>query len=390
MDNRASARESRHAMGWMRTRSETSGVRRSTVAAVRRLLVALAVLASGCSLASPAPRPEAPSRVVEIRVGSAHPPTRWLRPAAAAERAALDAWFRGVGPALFRGPAAPAVAGSVDSLVIVVWNVNVGGGSLERLLNDLRGGELTNGQRPGQHVLLLQEVHRAGAVPELAPQARAAERIAPPPADGERIGIDAIAERNGLFLYYVPSMRNGAWTVPSEDRGNAILSTLPLSDPVAVELPLERQRRVAITARVSGRTSDGEPWSLRLVNAHLDPVSSGRRFLRSFGAGRVHQVRHLLSALPDEGALAVGGDFNTWLGGAGEEAIALLRKRMPLPALAPTRATALAPLLLPDRVLDHLFFRLPEGWHGDYRVIDVAYGSDHRPLVGRVLLRRPQ
>jgi endonuclease/exonuclease/phosphatase family metal-dependent hydrolase len=185
-------------------------------------------------------------------------------------------------------------------------------------------------------------------------------------------------------------MRNGPSAVPAEDRGNAILSTLPLSDPVAVELPLERERRVAIGARVRGTTSDGEPWSLRLVNAHLDPVSSGRRFLRSFGAGRAHQVRHLLGAFQGEGALAMGGDFNTWLGGAREEAIALLRERLPLPVRAPTRATALAPLPVPDRLLDHLFFRLPEGWHGDYRVIDAAYGSDHRPLVGRVMRHPPR
>jgi endonuclease/exonuclease/phosphatase family metal-dependent hydrolase len=315
---------------------------------------------------------------------------RWVRPAGAAERAALDSWSRGVGAVLLRGPEAPPVASGVDALVIVVWNVNVGGGSLGRLLADLRSGELTEGERPGQHVLLLQEVHRAGAVPELAPDVRAAARIDPAPPGGRRIGIDAIAERHGLFLYYVPSMRNGPSAVPAEDRGNAILSTLPLSDPVAVELPLERERRVAIGARVRGTTSDGEPWSLRLVNAHLDPVSSGRRFLRSFGAGRAHQVRHLLGAFQGEGALAMGGDFNTWLGGAREEAIALLRERLPLPVRAPTRATALAPLPVPDRLLDHLFFRLPEGWHGDYRVIDAAYGSDHRPLVGRVMRHPPR
>ena len=37
----------------------------------------------------------------------------------------------------------------------------------------------------------------------------------------------------------------------TEDRGNAILSTLPLSDLTAIELPLESQRRVALQATVT-------------------------------------------------------------------------------------------------------------------------------------------
>ena len=65
----------------------------------------------------------------------------------------------------------------------------------------------------------------------------------------ERIDIVEAAGRLGLSLVYVPSMRNGSDT--DEDRGNAILSTEPLSDVAAVELPFERQRRVAIDAAVS-------------------------------------------------------------------------------------------------------------------------------------------
>ena len=47
-------------------------------------------------------------------------------------------------------------------------------------------------------------------------------------------------------------MRNGNTSEnPASDRGSAILSTLPLSEPIAVELPGERQRRVAIIATIA-------------------------------------------------------------------------------------------------------------------------------------------
>src|SRR5215213_6661607 len=66
-----------------------------------------------------------------------------------------------------------------------------------------------------------------------------------------------------LNIRYAPSMRNG--TLQS-DRGNAILSTLPVSDAHAIEFPLVLQRRVAVsTALWLGRDR------ARAVSAHLDP-----------------------------------------------------------------------------------------------------------------------
>ena len=59
---------------------------------------------------------------------------------------------------------------------------------------------------------------------------------------------------------------------PAEDRGNAILSTLPLTEPVAVELPGERQRRVVIIAKAA---------SISLAVVHLDALGGTRR-LRVF------------------------------------------------------------------------------------------------------------
>ena len=64
-------------------------------------------------------------------------------------------------------------------------------------------------------------------------------------------------------------MRNGT-TAVAEDRGTAILSTMPLADLQAIELPFERQRRVALAATVGGATPSGDVWHLRLAAVHMD------------------------------------------------------------------------------------------------------------------------
>ena len=48
-------------------------------------------------------------------------------------------------------------------------------------------------------------------------------------------------------------MRNGRPPQTDEDRGNAILSTEPLADLTAIELPFEQQRRVAVAATLRSR-----------------------------------------------------------------------------------------------------------------------------------------
>jgi hypothetical protein len=39
--------------------------------------------------------------------------------------------------------------------------------------------------------------------------------------------------------------------------------------------------------------------------------------------------------------------------------------------------------------LDHLFFRLQDGWTGSFRRGDDSYGSDHYPLIGTIEFARP-
>jgi endonuclease/exonuclease/phosphatase family metal-dependent hydrolase len=274
----------------------------------------------------------------------------------------------------------PAATPVVDELAVVVWNLHVGNAALERLVADLRAGELSEGGPVEHFVLLLQEAVRVGSsIPSAVPSGALTAQAVAAPVDPSR-SIDALAARAGLFGFYVPSMRNGAKY--REDRGNAILSTLPLSDPVAIELPYERQRRVAVSARVSIPLRNGKLAPLRLVSAHLDNASRGIRFWRSFGAGRARQARGLLEALDGEEAVVLGGDFNTWFGESHEQAIVLLRDRFPSPAEVPVAVTYSPPWGLPERQVDYLLWRLPAGWQARYRVASDRRESDHAPLVG--------
>ena len=74
---------------------------------------------------------------------------------------------------------------------------------------------------------------------------RPARRRRIPGPRAPRADIVEVADALGLNLRYVPSMRNGA---DRSDRGNAILSDLPLSHAWAFELPLVLQRRVPVAA----------------------------------------------------------------------------------------------------------------------------------------------
>jgi endonuclease/exonuclease/phosphatase family metal-dependent hydrolase len=200
--------------------------------------------------------------------------------------------------------------------------------------------------------------------------------------DGSREEIQSAARHLGLHAYYVPSMRNGAPAASAEDRGNAILSTLPLSGLTAIELPFERQRRVAVAATVSGVTHSGSPWKVRVVSAHLDNMVGAHRLWIAGGEfGRSRQARGLVAALHDEGPLVLGADLNTWFGfhdGAYRTAAAAF----PGTAVTDRRGTFHGMLRL-----DHLFFRLGQGWHAGFTRAESAYGSDHFPLVGEVVFR---
>lgn len=291
----------------------------------------------------------------------------WAAPQRRKDLVALDAWCRDTGPAVVA--ARPALARpAADDLVFVSWNLHAGAADLEAFVDRLRQGRYTGGQPVTRFVLLLQEAHRGGPdVPRPPAPRPGAVRAAP--------DIATLAPRLGLALVYVPSMRNGPVRVAAEDRGNAILSTEPLSDLLAIELPFERQRRVAVAATVHLARPDGPPLPVRVASAHLDVAASFRR-LWVFGV-RGRQVRGLLSALPAGDPLVVGGDFNTWFGFADRTYHAMAAA---VPDLSGTdRRPTFGPLRL-----DHVFSRLPARWTAEARRLDERLGSDHYPLLVRL------
>ena len=275
-----------------------------------------------------------------------------------------------------RGQADPVRS---DRILVVSWNVHVGSGDVRRLYADLRRAHADT-----PLILLLQEAFRGGVeVPgQLPPGARFAAEIRE--RHGAREEIESTAAALGLHGFYVPSMRNGPPVLSDEDRGNAILSTLPLTDLAAIELPHERQRRVAVAATVRGETPSGAPWTLRLASAHLDTMSGPARLWVAGGEwARTRQVRGLLAALDVRTGppFVLGADLNTLFG---------FRDRAYVEALAAfpqTRVTDGRKTFMNLLRLDHLFFRLPDGWHAEFRRADDRYGSDHYPLVGSVQVR---
>jgi endonuclease/exonuclease/phosphatase (EEP) superfamily protein YafD len=174
-------------------------------------------------------------------------------------------------------------------------------------------------------------------------------------------------------------MRNGAEML--EDRGNAIVSTEPLSDLFALELPFERQRRVAAGAAISINTGSGTE-RLHLVDTHLEPLAapSSLWVLRN---PRRRQVGALLDLLQqsrfhrDGVGTVLGGDFNTVQGGAREEAYRKVRAWSQSLRHEDARSTHLMGRL------DYIFARLSPQWQVSTTRVDGKYGSDHHPVLAR-------
>jgi endonuclease/exonuclease/phosphatase family metal-dependent hydrolase len=297
------------------------------------------------------------------------------------DHAVLHRWCRGVGPPLYvpQPRVSPDSLPALDDVVVVTWNAHMAEGQLPALVAALQGGALTG--RPVRHfILLVQELYRRGPdVPPFSDGVRTAHAIVG--EDEEAPDARAYAATLGLSMLYVPSMRNGARL--SEDRGNAIVSSEPLSNALAIELPFERQRRVAVGASVQV-VRDGVASTLRIINVHLEPLSAPRT-LWIFRNPRTRQVGFILDMLSasrfeDDVAWAgtvLGGDFNTVKAGIDEPAYREAR--------AWGQSTGEEDRGATHRLgrLDYLFYRLPEGWSGSTMRLAEKFGSDHHPLLGR-------
>jgi endonuclease/exonuclease/phosphatase family metal-dependent hydrolase len=179
-------------------------------------------------------------------------------------------------------------------------------------------------------------------------------------------------------MYYAPSMRNGTKTGDAaEDRGNAVLSSLPLSDIEAIELPFVVQRRVALTATVT----DPESTPLmRVAVAHFDtraPFFKGWIF---GGPGarntQAASVASILGDMDNDGLpVVLGGDLNTMFG-ARESSVKTVS------SVIERRECGADSTHTSGFALDHIFASIPTSWsEGACARVDDTFGSDHYPLV---------
>ena len=130
-------------------------------------------------------------------------------------------------------------------------------------------------------------------------------------------------------------------------------------------------------------TIDQRPTRLALFNAHLEPLSSPRS-LWIFRNPRRPQARAILDLLKtprfDNGEAAVGtvlgGDFNIVQRGINEEAYLETRAWSTSLASENQRNTHAM-----GRI-DHLFFRLDQGWSATTERLENRFGSDHYPVLG--------
>ena len=287
----------------------------------------------------------------------------------------LDLWCQSVGPPVF----APGIArpGEISRLLVLSWNVHVGGADAEQLI-----GQLLDLSDEGTGlVVLLQEAFRSGAaVPESSP-----EELRVPSSIRPRrpvLDIVGVAERFGLWVAYVPSMRNGQGETleTREDRGNAVLSTEPLHDIRAIELPFGRQRRVVVAATVTPRTPALGP--MRVVAAHFDPSGS-----------RVSQAEALSERMASAAELpvVVGADTNARRGFR-DRAVAAVSRQAVLESCG-TGRTHRWPLRLDVLLfflvgrLDFMFSTLDANVVRTCRTLTDAYESDHLPLLLDVRIR---
>jgi endonuclease/exonuclease/phosphatase family metal-dependent hydrolase len=309
---------------------------------------------------------------------------RWYRAAEDRDRRLAAEWCATVGaPVVDLEPeTSPAQWLTGARLQVISWNMWIGGGDLYRLLESELGVDCEAGPvgafAAEPFVLLLQEVWRHSPdLPDVEESSIIPWAIDPPRTAGDNPDIVEAARRCGLALVYVPSARNGADTGsrPDEDKGNAILSNLPLSTPIAIDLPLEGGRKVAIAATVVGQ--DGQ--HVRVVTAHLDVASTLVRTIFSGYQTRVRQAMGLVDGLAraeadgyTADATVVGADMNTWAGN--ESALRWTLDAFPQSPEWDGRTTR---GLFPT---DHIFFRAREAPTFDlegYERLEDTYSSDH-------------
>ncbi len=212
----------------------------------------------------------APSSCRQVTASSGATVT-WIGPTDRRDVRALERWCAAVGPVEVAAPATGEDR-PIDVLVIVSWNVHVGGGDLPSLISRLRRGELTGGEPVADFAILLQEAYRAGDVVPAWTEADAAapRRIRERPPGGERRDVAQIARAAGLAYVYVPSMRNGRCgcsrsrrsrerdsldTASRADHRDRAALRAPAASRDRVHDPRTDERRCGVVSDARGRSS---------------------------------------------------------------------------------------------------------------------------------------
>jgi endonuclease/exonuclease/phosphatase family metal-dependent hydrolase len=315
-----------------------------------------------------------------------------LVPISTQDRRELDYWENAVGsPVVWPAPECANPLPPSDSLLVVSWNVHVGHGDLDSLVDDIRGARFIVGDSIQHFVLLIQEAFRRGDDVPVLTSKHGLTRC--PNAIKPGIDITNQATELGLALFYVPSMRNSKckrFSAP-EDRGNAILSTLPLSEFTTIELAKGRQRRVVALASVNGVNTRGRDWTLRLASIHFDTGDEGLLGWSPYHGVRARnrQATHLAQALGCPRFGVAAGDLNSTIPGF-DRAKHRLGKVFPA-SDHPDGATYGEYLPYVDFLLgfhlDYMFVRA--GTTHSYAHSGRLYGSDHSPIYGWIKFNEP-
>jgi endonuclease/exonuclease/phosphatase family metal-dependent hydrolase len=329
----------------------------------------------------------------------------WYFPEEAEDNARLEDWCLSVGPPVVRlmpgGAFSTVRDGPSRDLTVWSWNVAAGGGDVLRFLAEeaalsCTGSESSLGPDGTHFALLVQEAFRRSPdVPESVNRSVVPRAAVEETRPGERADVVEVAEACGLSLVYVAASRNGDRTTDGlrEDRGVAILSTLPLSDPWFIELPYEAARRVALGATVG----DAAGRTLRLVNVHFTSTPAPARVLTTGNGSRLRQGLAVADAVQQREVAGLeadaagtvpstllAGDFNTW----SDAETTLLRLREVFPDSPP----ALIQPTRGDFPTDHILFRAGSGDavmidDSTYARVEERFYSDHHPIGIRVRFR---
>jgi len=292
---------------------------------------------------------------------------QWLPVTPSPGNPKLSMYRQGVGAPTIRIPDMPTHR--ADQITIVNWNVHEGNARIRDFIERYLWKD-----RRVDFVMLVEEAFRTG--PDVPPtydkETKIPKRIGQPNSDED---IIRVADCEHLWLYYVPSMRNGKQTgTASQDRGNAILSTMLLSNFRAIELPYEHQRRVTLGATVTLSNRD----SIDVFAVHLDTSKEfSKGWILTGNGARETQMQAVIDSTRGLAGLdhvVITGDLN---GGGGAVTVLdhiVKQTRCPGPTF---QLLGVFPV-----TLDHVFVRLPSTWQtGSCERPKDKWGSDHWPFT---------